>query len=75
MRNNRKEIQSSHSSSESKAPEEEAEEEASDSGEEVRRPRRTRHAKQRSMDFKVQIPEFEEQLNPDDFLDWLSTVE
>ena len=27
------------------------------------------------MDFKVEIPEFEGQLNPDDFLEWLSTVE
>ena len=27
------------------------------------------------MDFKVEIPKFKGQLNPDDFLDWLSTVE
>ena len=27
------------------------------------------------MDFKVEIPEFESQLNPDDFLDWLNTLE
>ena len=26
------------------------------------------------MDFKVAIPEFEGQLNPDEFLDWMSTV-
>jgi len=49
MRNNQKEIQRSHSSSESKALEEEAEEEASDSSMEERR---TRRAKQPSMDFK-----------------------
>jgi len=75
MRNNQKEIQSSRSSSEFEAQEEEAEEEASDSSLEERRPRRTRHAKQLSMNFKVQILEFEGQLNPDYFLDWLSTVE
>ena len=27
------------------------------------------------MDFRVEILEFEGQLNPDDFLDWLNTVE
>ena len=27
------------------------------------------------MDFKVKILEFKGQLNPDDFLDWLSTFE
>jgi len=27
------------------------------------------------MDFRVEIPEFEGQLNPDDFLDWLNTAE
>ena len=27
------------------------------------------------MDFKVEIQEFEGQLNPNDFLDWLNTVE
>jgi len=27
------------------------------------------------MDFKVEIPEFEGQLNSNDFVDWLSTVE
>jgi len=27
------------------------------------------------LDFKVEISEFEGQLNPDDFLNWLNTVE
>ena len=42
---------------------------------EERRPRRVRHSKTSSMDFRVEILEFEGQLNLDDFLDWLSTVE
>jgi len=42
---------------------------------EERRPRRARHAKQPCMDFKVEISEFEGQLNPDDFLNWFSTIE
>ena len=29
----------------------------------------------RSMGIKVDIPEFDGRLNPDDFIDWLSTVE
>ena len=27
------------------------------------------------MDFKVEIPKFEGQLNPDEFMDWTNTVE
>jgi hypothetical protein len=80
MRRNRKEIQSSKSSSRSHSEEEE--EGGSESNpfgtseeEEVREPRRRRRSKPSTMDFKVEIPEFEGQLNPDDFLDWLSTVE
>ena len=42
---------------------------------EARKPRRRRGRKQTSMDFKVEILEFEGQLNPDEFLDWMSTVE
>ena len=42
---------------------------------EERQPRRSRWPTQHHMDFKVEIPEFEAQLNPDGYLDWLSTVE
>jgi len=42
---------------------------------EVRRPRRSRWPTQHYMDFKIEIPKFEGQLNPDAFLDWLNTVE
>jgi len=75
MGKNRREVQSSRSSSESEAPREEAEEEASDFSLEERRHRRSRRSKQPSMDFKVEISKFEGQLNPNDFLDWLSTIE
>ena len=27
------------------------------------------------MDFKVEIPEFEGQCSPDDFLEWMNTIE
>jgi len=27
------------------------------------------------MNFKVEIPEFESQLNPDEFINWLNTVQ
>ena len=41
-----------------------------------RRPRRPQGQRERSFgDFKVDLPEFEGQLDPDIFLDWLQTVE
>jgi len=43
--------------------------------EEVREPKRRRGGKQPSMDFMVEIPKFEGQLNPDEFLHWMNTVE
>ena len=45
---------------------------SSDDGISIRstRPRREAH-----LDFRVDIPEFEGQLDPDHFLDWLETVE
>ena len=39
----------------------------------LRRPRRGRRFN--SQDVKVDIPEFEGQLDPDDFLEWMQTVE
>ena len=40
-----------------------------------RRPRRVRRGKQLALDFKVEIPKFEGQLNPDEFIEWMNTVE
>ena len=72
MRNNRREIQSSRSRGGSEGSREEIdEEEASDSSQEERRPRRSRRSRPSNLDFKVEIPEFEGQLDPDDFLDCL----
>jgi len=39
------------------------------------RTRRTAWPTFNSNDFKVEIPEFEGELNPDEFLEWLQTVE
>jgi len=77
MRNNRREIQSSRSTSESHSTEEDFEDYpfVISEEEEAREPRRRRGGKQLAMGFKVEIPEFEGQLNPDEFLDWMSTVE
>ena len=38
-------------------------------------PKRTRQGKQLALDFKVEIPEFEGQLSPDEFIDWMNAVE
>jgi len=40
-----------------------------------RRVRGARRTPQNSNDFKVEIPEFEGKLDPDEFLEWLHTVE
>ena len=40
-----------------------------------RRPRRTRRGNQLALDFKLEILKFEGQLNPDEFIGWISTVE
>ena len=40
-----------------------------------RTPRREWRTPSNSNDFKVELPEFEGKLNPDEFLEWLSTVE
>ena len=77
MRNNRKEIQSSHSTSESHSVEEESEGKpfASSGEDEERRSRRSGRGKQLALDFKVEILEFEGQLNPDEFIDWMNTID
>jgi len=77
MKNNWKEIQSSCSASGFESTEEVTESNpfTSSDEDEERRPRRTRRGKQLAMDFKVEIPEFEGQLDSDDFVEWLNTVE
>jgi len=77
MRINRKEIQSSHSTSGTGSAEEDTNNNplASSDEDEERRPRRTRRDKQPYMDFKVEIPEFEGRLDPDEFLEWINTAE
>jgi len=78
MRRNRRTFQGSNSLSNSHSEEEGSAEhtlKASSGEEDSREPRRTHGRRQTSMDFKVEIPEFEGQLNPDEFIDWLNTVE
>ena len=36
---------------------------------------RRHHHKPSSFDIKIKIPEFKERLEPDEFLDWLHTIE
>ena len=75
MKMKQKEIPSSHLSSESESMEDEVFDNPFSSQKKERRPRSSRRTQLQPMDFKVDIPEFEGQLNPDDFLDWLHTVE
>ena len=77
MRNNRKKIQSAHFISESHSVVEEYEGNpfASSEDDEERRPRRSRRGKQLALDFTVEILEFEGQLHPDKFIDWMNIVE
>jgi len=77
MRNNCRNIQSSHSTSEPYSVKDESKDNPfaySEDGEE-RRPRRSRRGKELAMDFKVEISEFEGQVNPDEFIDWMNTME
>jgi len=48
---------------------------ASSSEEDRARPRRSRRDPNHFQDIKVEIPEFEGRLDPDEFLEWLQTVE
>ena len=81
MQEKRKNLQSPRSSSKHNLGDSEEEEESNsleDSEEDayVRRPKRHQRPQDRSYnDFKVDIPNFEGQLDPDVFLDWLQTVE
>ena len=77
MRQRRKATRSFSSSSHTIRAEEEREESQSEGSptedETFRRPRRGR--RQSTTEFKVDIPEFEGKLDPDDFLEWMQTVE
>jgi len=76
MKNNQKEINNSHSVGEAEPSGGEIETHThAFSEEEERRPRRSRRSSHHAMDFKVKIPEFKGQLDPDDFLEWLNTIE
>jgi len=76
-RSNRKELQSSRSTSVSHLADEDFEGKpfGTSEEEEVREHKRHRGGKQPTMDFKVEIPEFEGQFNSEDFLDWMNAVE
>ena len=75
MRNTRREIRSSHSSdSQSVGGDSDGNPFATSDEDLERRPRRSRKGKQLALDFKVEIPEFEGQLNLDEFIEWLSLI-
>ena len=79
MSNQRKSLRStpSHKSSESEHNREEGDSNpfASSSDEDRPRARRNQRNSNPSLDFRVEIPEFEGRLDPDEFLEWLQTVE
>ena len=81
MQEKRRNLRSSTSTSKQDSDGSQEEEERNsleDSGEDVyeRRPKRHHRPQDRSYnDFKVDIPNFEGQLDPDVFLNWLQTVE
>jgi len=75
MKMNRREFLSTPTSSIHEPSEEEVESSHDSHEEEEMRPRRREQGRQQTLDFRVEIPEFEGHLNPDEFLDWLNTVE
>jgi len=85
LRQKRRELRSSSSSRPpGSVREEEAEEEgekephsggSTSEGDCPRHPRRGRRQANYSNDFKVDLPEFEGNLDPDDFAEWLQTIE
>ena len=58
-----------------KGGKEDLSDESSNEDESPRFPRREPHQNNNFNDFKVDIPEFEGRLDPDDFLEWIQTVE
>ena len=79
MREQRRNFHSTPSSLPSDSNQEEEEEDsnpfASCSEEDHARPRRNRRASNHFSNFKVEMPEFEGWLDPNEFLEWLQTVE
>jgi len=81
LKHKRRELQSSSSSrppGSARGEEEEEEPHSNGSSSEDASPRTQRRGRRHSSnfnDFKVDIPEFEGKLNPDDFIEWLQTME
>jgi len=77
VRNNRRELQSLHTPSESNSEGEGSEDNPSTTSEDdhARRPRQSRSSKQMTLDFTLESPKFEGRLNPNNFIDRMNTVE
>jgi len=79
MSNQRKSLRSTPSRESSESEQDREDEEsnpfASSNDEGRPRARRNQRNSQPSLDSKVEIPEFEGRLDPDEFLEWLQTVE
>ena len=81
MKQRQKELRSSHSSNSFESDQDEDNHDEShhlnSASEEdpYRRPRRNRRNASNFGDIKVEVPEFEGRLDPDDLLEWLQTIE
>ena len=81
MQQKRKDLRSSRSSSTSGSSQEEEALEASphiespSDDEPFMRPKRHRRNQSNFGDIKVEVPEFEGRLDPDEFIEWLQTIE
>jgi len=81
MKQRQKELRSSHSSNSFESDQDEDNHDEShhlnSASEEdpYRRPRRNRRNASNFGDIKVEVPEFEGRLDPDEFLEWLQTFE
>ena len=77
--NQRKSLRSTPSRESSESEQDREEEDSnpfpSSNDEDRPRARRNQRNSHPSLDFKVEIPEFEGRLDPDEFLEWLQTVE
>ena len=79
MSNQRKSLRSTPSRESSESEQDREEEDsnpiASSNDEGRPRARRNQRNSHPSLDFKVEIPKFEGHLDPDEFLEWLQTIE